>query len=535
MFAESVGLDNDAGWGKGRFMMLVIGLFTIVGGILYARYTDRILHIFRRVRSHFFSPLSESIARYGYTFPFLIIIILVYIWVASSGSWTHWISATRYYADLANAFEHKQLHLLTRPSAELLAVTNPYDPALRKGIKFPIDYALFDEKFYIYWGPVPALLLILINPFVSARVGDLYLAFGFISGILILQYLLLLTVWDRFFRSLPRWMLIVPILVSGLSGPWTYMLVNEPNGRIYEAAIAGAQCFLLGGLFIAVRAFAKSNLSHRSLSLAGFLWGLAIGTRLILVVPIGIACLMIAYYLWKTYRTTIVSLGARLMALGIPLLICLGILGWYNWARFGSVTDTGFAYSLAYQDMLKYQSELFSLQYIVQNLYNYILHAPGAIAQFPFLISRMGAENTFQILPEVYQTQPITGLIYIAPFTFFAIIPIIPFFKKTHSDTADAAVFQSINAIYVLLFGAFLFAFCFLWVFFWAALRYMGDFIPELILLGSIGFWHGFQRLDQQPVAQRLYAIAGVALAITGITISLLITLSGGQYHFSGF
>lgn len=539
-FAEFIGLDNDPGWGRGRVVLLLIGILIAVLGVTQYFFTNKVMQHVDNVQtwlSRAAMALLQFTRRYWYTFPFALIVILVYIWFASSGSWNRWDSATRYYADLANGFEHRQLHLVTRPNSELLSLSNPYDPELRRGIEFPIDYALYNEKFYIYWGPVPALILVLINPFISERVGDLFLAFGFTSGIFVLQYLFLLFIWDRFFNDSPKWMLLTSIVVSGLSGPWMYMLVNEPNGRIYEAAITGAQFFLLAGLLIIVIALAKFNRPYFSLALASLLWGLSIGTRLVIAVPVGLICLMIAYHLWKK-RFLDKSIVANLMALALPLGICVVALGWYNWARFGSVTDTGFAYSLAHQDMLKYHDQLFSPLYIFQNIYNYLFNAPSPMTGFPFLYSDRGAENMLPLLfslPDVYESQPITGLFYTAPITLFAIIPVIAFFNRSARKSTGDYDLNLLNFINLTLLAAFFSAFCFLLIFFWAALRYMGDFLPELMLAGILGFWRGHQLLIARPATRKLYSLVAGILAVTGIFISILISLSANQYSFHGF
>lgn len=526
-FAEPIGLDNDAGWGTGRVALLAIGLLVIAWGIFYFLFTEKVspaLHTIRISATQFIERFQEFVQHYWFTFPVAAFVILIYVWFASSGSWTHWVSATRYYADLANAFEHGQLHLTTRPSRELLNLSNPYDPEQRKGIAFPIDYALYKGKFYMYWGPVPALMLVVVKPFVAGKVGDLILAFIFVSGIFLSQYLLLLRLWDCFFRHSPVWMLLLSILASGLSGPWMYMLVNEPNGRIYEAAISGAQFFLLGGLVVMALALAKSNVSYSSLALAGLLWGLAVGTRLVLAVPVGIVCIIITYRVWMAHPS-FKNFLLKLIALGLPLGLCFVAIGWYNWARFGSFMNTGFIYSLAHQDMLKYSDSLFSPIYVFQNVYNYILNAPTIITHFPFLLSKGRTENIFPFLfslPEVYQAQPITGLLYLAPISVFALIP----FFRIRRQSGDP-----INSIHNVLFGTFFPAYCFLLLFFWTALRYMGDFLPELMLAGILGIWRGHQLLVHKPTTQKIYSILGIIFAIAGIIVSLLIALSANQYN----
>lgn len=67
----------------------------------------------------------------------------------------------------------------------------------------------------MYWGPVPALLLAALES-VSPQppIGDFFLAFAFAVGIFLTQSLLLLAVWDRQFRQLPKWILSLSILVG---------------------------------------------------------------------------------------------------------------------------------------------------------------------------------------------------------------------------------------------------------------------------------------------------------------------------------
>jgi hypothetical protein len=362
-FAEALGLDNNPGWGRGRIAILVFGIFIIVGSSLYSLYWNKLSTVFDKIRSF----TSQNIAgllklsrNYWFIFPVLIFVILVYIWFASSGSWINWVSPTRYYADLANGFKQGKLHLLTRPGTELLHLSNPYDPLSRGGVNAPVDYSLYNGKFYLYWGPVPALILAILSPFIHGRVGDLYLVFGFVCGIFLCELLLAVTIWDRYFRDLPKWILALSILMLGLTAPWTYALINEPNGRIYEAAISGAQFFLLGSFLISVVAFKRAVPSSLSLAITGLLWALAIGTRLTMVLPIAFLMFMIAYQIWKNTRPSLSTFTKEMISLSLPLLLCCICLGWYNWARFGSVTETGFSYALAGVNLQKYHSELFS-------------------------------------------------------------------------------------------------------------------------------------------------------------------------------
>lgn len=525
LFAEAIGLDNDPGWGKGRIVIFALGILVIAFGLFYSLYINTILALSHRIQSRVsqnMTVLFAFVRRNWYIFPILILVILVYIWFASSGSWTHWQPATRYYAELALSFEQGQLHLLSEPNENLLRLSNPYDPNARQGVNYFIDYSLYNGKYYLYWGPVPALLLMVIDPFTRGRVADLYLVFNFVCGLFLVQSLFVMMMQERFFRDLPKWLPGLSIFVMGLITPWTYMLINEPNGRIYEAAIAGAQFFLMSGFLVAVVALDRPAPSSFLLAFAGILWALAIGTRLVIALPVGFLTLMIAYRMWKTAHSSPVLRPMKLLSLGLPLIICFIGLGWYNWARFGSVTETGISYQLAGLDQ-NYGNALFSPHYVLQNLYAYLFHPPSLTVDFPFLYPKEIA---------------LVGLLFLAPFTIFALLPVASLLRRPtlkNSSGSKANGMDSLKWIVASLFAAFLSAFGLLLISLWTMIRYLADFIPALTVLSVLGFWQGYQLLAGRPRYQRLYSILGITLAAVSIIVNILLSTSVKYLGRTGF
>ena len=73
-----------------------------------------------------------------------------------------------------------------------------------------------------------------------------------------------------------------------------------------------------------------------------------------------------------------------LIALGLPLVFGMAILGWYNWQHFNSVFETGYSYQLAGPYLQKYSHVLFSPLYLLPNLYNYLLMPAQNQYDFPF-------------------------------------------------------------------------------------------------------------------------------------------------------
>jgi hypothetical protein len=475
---------------------------------------------------------------YLFMIPSLLGIILFYAWLSSAGSGNHPGTTTYYYDDLAEAFLDGHLYLLIQPDPHLLAMDNPYNLSARTeltrmGVETPTDLSFYRGKFYLYWGPVPALLLASIRLFSSQQpIGDFFLAFVFGVGILLAQSFLLLILWDGYFRTLPKWTLYLSIFLSGLSWAAGLLRYEHDHARVYEAAIAGGQFFLISGLLMAFTALTRPSISNWRLVLSGLLWALAIGSRHILVVPLGLIIILTAFWLLRI-KTDFVTKIAQLLSLGLLLILGGGSLGWYNWVRFGSISETGFSYALAGVDLQEHSSELFSVSYIIQNLYNYLLNPPHFMSAFPFVSMLKGSKNLtlpFYTGPEFYYAQPMTGLLYLFPFAVFAVVPLIVLLSKLFkgNSTKDNN-HRLLSWIALNLSSSFFVTFSLLMIFFWAGIRYMGDFLPGLSILSVLGFWQGYQFTIHKSLTKNLYTLSGSILAGVSIFVSTLLAISTTQ------
>ncbi len=428
------------------------------------------------------------------------------------------------------------LHLGTVPPPDLLALENPYNlgariELARSGVEIPVDLSLYEGKFYIYWGPVPALLLAVLQLFSPQPVGDFFLAFAFGVGLFLAQSLLLFFLWSRYFFTLPKWTLHLSILISGLA--WTAALLRHyaDHARVYETAIVGGQFFLLSGFWMAFTAIDRLSISKERLASAGLLWALAIGSRHILAPPVCLMILLTALWILTT-KKSLTEKTVNLLSLGFPFTLGCAALAWYNWARFGSVTETGFSYALAGVDLQLYSAEFFSGSYILQNVYNYLLHPPEFLSKFPFVAMLKGSEIPIlpvYAVPQFYVAQPMTGVLYLFPFAVFTIVPLIRWisilFKRNSVENSSKENNHRILAWAALgLSSSFVVAFSLLIVFFWAAMRYMGDFLPAMTVLSALGFWQGYRL--QNPSAKALYVLLGIMLAGISLLVSTLLAIS---------
>jgi hypothetical protein len=552
-FADKLGLDPSPGWGKMRIALLIFGLILVFCAMLLWRYMGEMLIVAYRIQSYVENhPIVASVRKnqglihlsglfkkYWFTLPILILVTLVYIWFISSGTWFSWVSPTHYYADLARGFLNGHLYLPIKVNPSLLTSPDPWKPLPSGKSQGPTDFTYFQGKYYLYWGPVPAIILLLIHPIISWRLGDLQLLFGFLTGVFILQSLLAVIIWDRFFSNLPKYLLWLSILLVGLACPATFMLDNHNSARIYEAAITGGQFFLISGFLVALAALDHPN-SRWRLELAGVLWALAFGTRLILALPVGIMALTVAWWMISKYGLSFKK-AYRLIPLGIPLALGFVCLGWYNWARFGSITETGLYYLLpAYTYYQKYFTRLINPIFIPQNFYNYFLYPFSIRPQFPYFYAEIGYLKPIissYPLPLFYFSQKISGLIYTVPFTVYALIPSVMYLnnfkrrKETLRSLCDDE-HRIMSWVTLTLSGACLAVFGFLLSYFCLAMRYFEDAMPSLIMLSIIGFWLGFQALLQKPFMKRLYAFSGIVLAGASILMSTLVALSMNDARF---
>lgn len=536
VFADSLGLDNHSGWGRLRVVFLLANIILTTCSILYLAFQDwadsRITELQSKLKIH---PFTSCIQRFGreylFTLPIVGIVIFVYIWFVSSGTWTNWVSPTRYYASLAKGFENGHLFVPSTPDPRLEDLQNPYDPLERKGIDTPVDLSYYNGKYYLYWGPVPALVLVPIQQILHNRVGDLQLTFGFVCGIFLLVTGLLIRIRDEYFRNLPKWLLGASIFLAGTANPTLFILNNFMGARIYEASITGGQFFLIGGLIFAIISLRKKT-SYENLIFAGTFWALSIGTRLFLFLPVGAMCFILLLS-WINQGDDRGQVIKKVLAISLPLILGAITLGWYNWARFGSVAESGLYYQLAGVNLQKNYGNLIQLGYFPQNFYNYIFHAFSIHPQFPFLHAEYGNTNPSfpsYSLPIFYNSQQITGLVFAAPFVVFSLVS--PAVLTNQSLKNIQKQDQDISWILKILIASFLTAFLFLMFFFWSAMRYIEDFMPSLLIFSIISLWEVYTTTNTKPSSLKYYSFFTLAIICITILISLLLAISINDARF---
>ena len=246
-----------------------------------------------------FNHFPNLKARWAIVFAFLstLLVLIAYVWFISCGSWIQWPTTTTDYAQLASAFGHGSLSLETKPSPALLALHNPYDPGERHHLTYPLDFSLYNGNYYLYFGPVPALFLLLIKLFGFDKIGDQYLAFAFTFRLLIFQSLLIIKIWSRFFKNIPTWIIPLCILFCGLVSPVPWILTLEEFTRQPAPEV---NSFFLAGLYFLISSRSRIDFGRTISCLRDFInthnW-----IRLTLILPIGFVALMVILWNFRTY------------------------------------------------------------------------------------------------------------------------------------------------------------------------------------------------------------------------------------------
>lgn len=245
-----------------------------------------------------------------------------------------------YYNLLVDGFQRGHLWMEAKPDPELLKLP----PEARPGdAPFLLDASLYRDRYYLYFGVVPAVLI--FWPFTALTGHDLPVALAAFA--LALAALTVSLAWwremrRRFFPTLGVSWDVLAVLAFGFC---TVMPSTLRRPLFYEVAIAAGWVFGALMLWALGRAMWRPR-PARWLVAAGVACGLAIGSRANLA---PVALLTLTLGAWLTARSQ--GGGARRAVACVALAaagaapIGAGLAG-YNYARFGSVVEFGHSYQL---------------------------------------------------------------------------------------------------------------------------------------------------------------------------------------------
>jgi len=466
-------------------------------------------------------------------------VFIAALWYLTAGTLTQWTPYSHYFDLQAEGFLHGSLALLEEPPPGLALLPDPYDWKAREGLGYIWDASYYRGKYYYYWGPVPALAAAAIKIFTPVVIEDQLLVLIFYAGLVFSFAALLYWLRREFFPAVPAWVLFPLVTACGLSTP-VFWLINRP--KVYEAAIAAAQFFLVLGLYAAARGLHSTSRPGAWLTLAGFAWGASVGSRYTYAAAVIGMSLVVSFVLLKRWRVSGRRPGSTFAFL-LPLVLWAAGLAWFNDARFGSILETGLSYQLTGEALPDDPGLLMSAGYLIPNLYLSVLHPlEFNPAEFPFFFAPYISETMWPAwvsLPRTYYyTEPVVGILSSMPVFFLLLVLLFPAVSRIWRWVCEQPSGQEENPTLIpgwlwLLVGAgFLFAFLPLMVFVMATMRYLADFVPVLMALVSLVVFNELDRCRSYPWKRRLLSLLLLLLCAATVGIGLLINFRNGDKRF---
>ena len=544
--ARWLGIDNNSIWGTGRYLLLIFGLALSGFAVLlhYWRSERFPIEIKKRITENWRS-FRKAFKRFIHwlagwqLFSLLLAIIVVLliavyaIWFTSAGRYSIFTPVSNTYVDLGEAFLHGQLSLLQQPDPRLATLSNPYDSKQRGSIPFIWDSSYYKGKFFLYWGPVPALMSSIAEWILQARPPDQLVALISYIGLAVILLCILLHIRKQFFPNVPGISIPFFIMAACINLPYLFIL-GRP--QIYETSIITGQFFLILGLLACLRY--QITEKYFWLWLSGLSWGLAISARYNLVVSVGVFVAFVPYSIYQKKKVDWRSLPGSnkfsqiikcldwkaILAMLTPLLLCGFALAIYNYARFGNPLETGFTYQLTLS-----KSAIYSISFVPSNLFMYLAYPVKASGVFPFYKSvsiqynllpswaarpagKMFDEVFFGILPSLPVLWP---LVLVIPLAIMVIVK--QFQKKSLSEGLDFKK-PPLLLLAVLLFAGLL-QFAFLLFYFYGAMRFIVDFYIPLLLAAYITIWLVDSHLRNIPMIRWLFWLGVMGLAVWTVGI----------------
>ncbi|MDR3574694.1 MAG: hypothetical protein P4L50_12585 [Anaerolineaceae bacterium] len=553
--AQQLGIDNNPVWGTGRILILVFGVSLLLLAIL--RYLWKTQHIPVRARRQIIKAvksihdqLVRTVRILANWQPFslalsilVVLLVSVYaIWYTSLGRFTVFTPVTNTYVDLGEAFLHGQLSLLQRPDPRLAALSNPYDTNQRKNIPFIWDSSYYKGKFYLYWGPVPAVISSIAEWIFKSRPPDQLVALISYIGIAVIFLLLLLHIRNRYYPDAPGISIPFLILAAVVNLP-IFFILGRP--QIYETSIIAGQFFLFLGFLFWLRY--QITAKYFWLALAGLSWGLAIASRYNLAISVAVFVAFLLFDLYQKskiqgrfvpgnnsllHQFTCIDWKA-IIAVLIPIALCGIALGIYNFTRFGNPLETGFTYQLTETQPLNHY---YSFSYFPSNLYMYLAYPVNTSGSFPFFKSLSAQFNLLPVWASISNgkmfDQVFFGIFPSLPILWslglFVPLAVINFIKGRHGKHYyynEVAAPGPLWRLLAVLLTAGSLQFIFLLVYFYGAMRYILDFYIPFLVLAFTCIWSFDNQIKHKSLLRWLFWLVVMNLSI----------ITAGIGYFAGF
>ena len=427
------------------------------------------------------------------------LVIGIFVWSAQPG----YLEVARpnavdaYYNLLVQGFRAGQLSVNREAPPGLDQLADPYDPASNTPYVWEVSHLSYElsyykGKLYLYFGVTPALVL--FWPYVALTghyLSHKYAVLIFYSLGFLIAAGLGRAVWRRYFPEVGFWVVAMGILTLGLA---TGILEDLSRCDVHEVAVSCEYAFTMLVLAAIWRALRNSKWQIMWLLLASLAYGLAIGSRPLLLFGV-IILLLPVVRAWRAMAEQ----GSRrrvalllMAAVGPVMFIGLGLMI-YNTLRFGSPFEFGLHYHLT--NYRNNTAQLFSLHYLWVNFRFYFLEPVQWSGHFPFLQA-----ISLSSLPSGYYGfgLPNSGILSNSPVTWLALAAPLAWRGRTEGAVS---ILRWFVATVFLLFAICALTLC---LYYSGSSSYEVDFLPALMLLAVIGILGLERALVGLPLWRRI-------------------------------
>jgi hypothetical protein len=341
------------------------------------------------------------------------------------------------------------------------ALTGHLDSDAVKGI---VDTVEIGGRYYLALGPLQLLPYI---PF--AAVPDLQGVGQYIVGLL--------------FGLPAAWLALPLVRAYGAKGRTAYWIAafTAFGSLLFWTSVFGNMYYLAHAeSFLALTLFLIEWAGKRRPMVLGVCLGgsfLARPTTILAAISFGL------YLLWAR-RSDLLAVARSAVAFGLPMAAAIAFYGWFNWVRFGSAFESGYAISLLdVQSLQERRAQgLFSIVQIPENVKLALLQLPNRVGHFPFLSPSPYGMSMLLVSPAIVTSlwaglrDRMAGLLWIA--TVLVAVPVFLYYGGGYAQ-----------------YG----------------FRYSLDFTPFLVALMAIGSrrWIGWP--------ERLLVLASIGSVLVGI------------------
>ena len=452
------------------------------------------------------------------------LIFVFFLWTATSSNRAFHPrdTARDLYNQLTVSILHGHLYLPEKPTPEMLALKDPYDPDANEKLRLH-DASLYRGRYYLYFGIAPVVTLylpwrVLTGFGLSDDIAvTIFAVAGYVFSCLLLFLLL------EAARLRPPWLLQAAAVLALGIGQSAPMVLRRP--RMYEVAVSAGYCFLLAGLYFLVRRIVRPETGRWSLVLGGLFLGLAVASR-----PHSVLAILVILAFYSLHLKNSQGAGGRsglkeFAAFMMPIIIAGVLIGWYNYARFDNPLEFGVHYQVGVANYLK-EYKLgtplaLRLHDLLATVYYFLICTPDFIHRFPFFEMSPSAQpfGDPSLVPGNYFHEPVASMLIVSPLCAAALL--FPFLSSKQIP-AVRTVLRMLLFCGVMMFGG---------VCVWpsASSRYELDFIPVVLIVGLYCAIYWSKHMRARPMRM---AASALTIAACSWAVLLNVALSVNSYGY---